>query len=115
MYITTMTGKQLSAVPPRPCDLTVDKILDRMKNIHIGDKIKFDSMKECYTTSQLDRHSATIKTIAPVVEHCGGYVMVRLRNGLLESVNYFDIESVNGHGFPGYIYRYSGVQQQEVV
>lgn len=94
-------------VPPRPQDLTEEKILQRMSRIFIGDMIKFDSHKECYTAWQVDRNSTTIKTVAPVVEHCGGYVMVRLRHGLLESVNYFDIESVNGHGFPGYIRRVS--------
>ncbi len=90
-------------VPPRPQDLTEQKIADRMARIFVGDMIKFDSYKETYTAAQVDRHGTTIKTVAPVVEHCGGYVMVRLRNGVLESVNYFDIESVNGHSFPGYI------------
>lgn len=90
-------------VPLRPQDLTEQKITDRMARIFVGDMIKFDSYKEAYTAAQVDRHGTTIKTVAPVVEHCGGYVMVKLRNGVLESVNYFDIESVNGHSFPGYI------------
>ena len=92
-------------IPPGPRDLTEAKILKRMENVHIGDEIYFDSMKECYIGEQVDRHSSTIKAVGTVVEHCGGYVMVRLRNGVLESVNYFDIEKVNGHGFPGYIKR----------
>ena len=97
-------GRQYTdLVPPGPRDLTEEKILKRMSKIRIGDTIKFDSMKECYTGDQVDRHSATIKATGTVVEHCGGYVMVKLRRGVLESVNYFDIESVNGHGFPGYI------------
>lgn len=90
---------------PGPRDLTEEKILKRMSRIHIGDVIRFDSMKECFTADQVDRHSATIKADGVVVEHCGGYVMVKLRNGVLESVNYFDIEKVNGRGFPGYILR----------
>jgi hypothetical protein len=100
-----MGKKYKGPVPPGPRDLTVEKIEKRMKRVHIGDVIRFDSMKECFTADQVDRHSTTIKANGVVVEHCGGHVMVRLRNGLLESVNYFDIESVNGHGFPGYISR----------
>ena len=92
-------------IPPGPNDLTEEKIINRMKMIHIGDVIRFDSMKECFTSDQVDRHSTTIKANGIVVEHCGGYVMVRLRNGVMESVNYFDIELVNNHGFPGYIRR----------
>ena len=90
---------------PGPHDLTAKKIRDRMKRIKLGDVIRFDSIKECYGSEQMDRHSATIKANGVVVEHCGGYVMVRLHNGVLESVNYFDIEAVNGHSFPGYIKR----------
>lgn len=89
-------------VPPRPQDLTADKIIDRMKTIHCGDKISFDSYKECYSSDQVDRHSRTIKATGTVVEHCGGYLMVKLRKGVLESVNYFDIEAVNGHRFQGF-------------
>lgn len=92
-------------VPPGPSDLTVDLMLKRMEQIKIGDVIRFDSMKECFTADQIDRHGSTIKADGTVVEHCGGYVMVRLRNGLIESVNYFDVEAVNHHGFPGYIKR----------
>ena len=95
----------LGPVYPRPQDLTEEKILKRMSRIHIGDVIRFDSQKECFSADQVDRHCATIKADGRVVEHCGGYVMVKLRRGLLESVNYFDIEKVNGHGFPGYISR----------
>lgn len=98
--------EEYGPVPPRPGDLTVDIITERMSRIFVGDKIKFDSYKECFTASQVDRHNSTIKAIGTVVEHCGGYLMVQLRRGLLESVNYFDIESVNGHSFPGYIPRY---------
>ena len=96
-------SEEFQPVPPGPNDLTEQKIADRMARIFVGDMIKFDSYKEAYTASQVDRHGTTIKAIAPVVEHCGGYVMVKLRNGLLESVNYFDIQSVNGHSFPGYL------------
>lgn len=100
-----MAGAYKGPVYPGPRDLTEEKILKRMRDIHIGDVIRFDSMKECDIGSQVDRHSTTIKADGVVVEHCGGYVMVRLRRGILESVNYFDIEKVNGHGFPGYIIR----------
>ena len=92
-------------VPPGPHDLTEEKIAKRMSGIRIGDTIRFDSIKECFTTDQLDRHSMTIKADGKVTEVCGGYVMVRLRRGVIESVNYFDIEAVNGHGFSGYIKR----------
>ena len=90
-------------VPPRPEDLTVEKIRDRMKDIKIGDEITFDSIKECFKAVEVDRYASTIKATASVVEHCGGYVMVRLRRGVLESVNYFDIQAVNGKRFIGYI------------
>ena len=93
---------QKGAVPPRPQDLTVEKILDRMKTIYRGDKITFDSYKECYAANQVDRHGSTIKATGTVVENCGGYLIVKLKRGLLETVNYFGIESVNGHRFPGY-------------
>ena len=106
-------AEEFVPVPPRPQDLTEQKIADRMARIFVGDLIKFDSYKEAYTPSQVDRHGTTIKAVAPVVEHCGGYVMVRLRNGLLESVNYFDIQSVNGHSFPGYLRK--DVQQEVEV
>lgn len=92
-------------VYPRPGDLTVDIILERMSQIYVGDRVTFDSFKECLVAEQVDRHNTTISATAPVVEHCGGYVMVKLRNGLMESVNYFDIMAVNGHSFPGYIKR----------
>jgi len=95
--------KYKGPIPPGPHDLTEEKILGRMANIHIGDVIQFDSQKECYTADQVDRHSSTIKARGVVEEHHGGYLMVRLRRGLLESVNYFGIQSVNGHSFPGYI------------
>lgn len=91
---------------PGPQDLTEEKIMKRMSRIQIGDIIRFDSNKECYAADQLDRHSMTIKADGKVTEVCGGYVMVRLRRGVIESVNYFDIEAVNGHGFPGYIKRF---------
>jgi hypothetical protein len=105
-----MAKKYKGPILPGPRDLTVEKILKRMERIHVGDVIRFDSMKECYTADQVDRHSATIKADGVVVEHCGGYVMVKLRRGLLESVNYFDIEKVNGHGFPGYVTRMQSAQ-----
>jgi hypothetical protein len=105
--------KYKGPIPPGPHDLTEEKILKRMANIYIGDVIQFDSQKECYTNDQVDRHSSTIKARGVVAEHCGGYLMVRLRRGLLESVNYFDIEKVNGHGFPGYISRGTGGQKVE--
>ena len=97
--------RYLGPMPPGPNDLTEEKILKRMSRIHVGDVIRFDSMKECYTADQVDRHSMTIKADGVVVEHCGGYVMVKLRRGVLESVNYFDIEMCNGHGFSGYTKR----------
>jgi hypothetical protein len=99
--------KEPGPVAPGPRDLTEEKILKRMRDIRYGDVIRFDSHKECFTAEQVDRHSSTIKADGIVVENCGGYVMVNLRHGVLESVNYFDIEKVNGHGFPGYIKRTS--------
>ena len=92
----------LRTVAPGPMDLTADKIEERMAYIHPGDVITFDSMKECYTADQVDRYTATIKATGEVVENCGGYLMVKLRRGLLESVNYFGIESVNGVKFRWY-------------
>lgn len=97
--------KFVGPIKPGPKDLTEERILKRMARIFVGDRIRFDSYKACYTADQVDRHGSTIKAEGTVIEHCGGYVMVRLRNGLIESVNYFDIEQVNGHGFPGYITR----------
>ncbi len=90
-------------VKPGPKDLTAEKIEKMMQAVKVGDEITFDSMKECYLSNQVDRHNSTIKATATVVEHCGGYVMVRLRRGVLESVNYYGIQKVNGISFPGYI------------
>ena len=87
---------------PGPHDLTEQKIADRMSKIYVGDRIVFDSMKACITSNQCDRHSSYVKATGTVVEHCGGYVMVKL-NHLLESVNYFDIEAVNGKRWPWYL------------
>jgi hypothetical protein len=108
--VINVSKSKYGPIPPGPQDLTEEKILKRMARIHIGDVIRFDSMKECFTADQVDRHSGTIKADGVVVEHCGGYVMVKLRRGLLESVSYFDIEKVNGHGFPGYISRMQSAQ-----
>ena len=85
-------------------------MVKRMSRIHIGDVIRFDSMKECFTADQVDRHSMTIKADGTVVEHCGAYLIVRLRRGVLETVNYRDIEAVNGHGFSGYVQRMQSAQ-----
>lgn len=85
--------------PPGPNDLTEQKILERMNHIFVGDKVKFYSMKECFVAAQVGRHSATIPAIGTVVEHCGGYLMLKLRNGLLESCNYYDILAINGKGW----------------
>ena len=81
--------KEFIPLPPGPNDLTAQKIADRMSKIYVGDRIVFDSMKACITSNQCDRHSS-------------GYVMVKL-NRLLESVNYFDIEAVNGKRWPWYL------------
>ena len=94
--------REFRPVDPGPNDLTPQKIAERMNRIYVGDRITFDSMKACVTASQCDRHSSYIKATGTVVEHCGGYVMVKL-NRLLESVNYFDIETVNGKRWPYYI------------
>ena len=91
-----------SAVPPGPHDLTAKKIEERMKYIKPGDIIHFDSMKECYYSNQVDRHVTTVRATGEVVENCGGYLMVKLRRGVLESVNYFGIFAVNGSRFSGY-------------
>lgn len=98
--------RSFGPVKPGPQDLTEEIILKRMSRIQVGDTIRFDSYKECFVAEQVDRHGMTIKAEGKVVEHCGGYVMVRLRRGLVESVNYFDVEAVNGRGFPGYITRF---------
>ena len=90
------------AVAPGYHDLTADKIVERMEFIQPGDVITFDSMKECFSADQIDRYTATIKATGEVVENCGGYLMVKLRRGLIESVNYFGIESVNGIKFRWY-------------
>ena len=90
------------AVAPDPMHLTADKIVERMAFIQLGDVVTFDSMKECFSADQVDRFTATIKANGEVVENCGGYLMVKLRRGVLESVNYFGIESVNGIKFRWY-------------
>ena len=95
--------RYLGPVAPRPQDLTEEKILRWMSRIHIGDVIRFDSMKECFTADQVDRHSSTIKADGIVTDIFGAYVSVQLHRGLTEYVNYYGIEKVNGHGFPGYI------------
>lgn len=100
IYVGSITD--LKTVAPGPTDLTEDKIEERMAFIQPGDIITFDSMKECFTTDQVNRYTATIKATGEVVENCGGYLMVKLRRGLLESVNYFGIESVNGVKFRWY-------------
>ena len=100
LYRSSRQWIKYETYEPGPHDLTVEKILERMSRIYVGDRVKFNSMKECYTASQVGRHSATIPAIGEVVEHCGGYLMLRLRNGLLESCNYYDILSVNGKTWP---------------
>lgn len=90
-------------LPPGPNDLTAEIIGERMSRIYVGDRITFDSVKECFISTQVDRGGSTIKASGTVVEHCGGYVMVKLRYGILESVNYFGIESVNGKRWPWYV------------
>ena len=89
-------------IAPLPTQLTADVIEERMSFIKPGDVVTFDSMKECFTSDQVDRFAATIKATGEVVENCGGYLMVKLRRGVLESVNYFDIYAVNGLRFHGY-------------
>lgn len=102
-----MTKKQRKfsgPVNPGPKDLTAEKIEERMKKIRIGDVIGFNSYKEAYTTADVDRAiGSTIPAKAPVVEHHGGYVVVELHRGVKETVNYFDIESVNGIRWMGYV------------
>ena len=100
LYRSSRQWIKYETYDPGPHDLTVQKILERMNAIYVGDRVKFNSMKACYTASQVGRHSATIPAIGEVVEHCGGYLMLRLRNGLLESCNYYDILSVNGKTWP---------------
>ena len=94
--------RYVGLMKPGPKDLTEERLLKRMARIFVGDRIRFDSYKACYTADQVDRHGSTIKAEGTVVEHCGGYVMVKL-NRLLESVNYFDIEAVNGKRWPWYL------------
>ena len=89
-------------VLPRECDLTAEKIVDRMKFIQPGDSVLFDSAKACYTADQLARHSAFIPATGIVEENNGGYLTVRLRGGLIEYVNYFAIQAVNNLRFHGY-------------
>lgn len=99
LYRSSKQWIKYEILDPGPNDLTVEKILERMNHIFVGDKIKFYSMKECFVAAQVGRHSATIPAIGTVVEHCGGYLMLKLRNGLLESCNYYDILAVNGKGW----------------
>ena len=89
-------------IAPLPTQLNADVIEERMAFIKLGDVVTFDSMKECFTSDQVDRFVATIKATGEVVENCGGYLMVKLRRGVMESVNYFGIESVNGVKFRWY-------------
>ena len=102
-YFKQQQRKKFIVMDPGPRDLTAEKIEERMSTIHLGDQILFDSMKECYDILQLDRHSSTIKAVGEVVEHCGGYVMVKLKRGVLESVNYFSIQAVNGKRWNWYV------------
>jgi hypothetical protein len=88
--------EQFRVLDAGPNDLTAHKIVDRMAHIMIGDEILFDSMKEAFDSTQVDRHSSTIKAVGTVVEHHGGWLLVRLARGLTEPVNYFGIEAVNG-------------------
>ena len=81
--------------------LTVKNIENDMKSIKVGDIITFDSMKECYYLYQIAR-SDFIKATGEVIENCGGHLIVKLRKGVIESVNYFDIFAVNGSRFRGY-------------
>ena len=94
--------REYQPVPPGPNDLTVEKILERMNRIYVGDRITFDSMKACDTSAQCDRNSSTIVYTGTVVEHCGGYLMVKLHK-LIETVTYFDIIAVNNKKWPWYI------------
>ena len=94
--------KRVYRVALLPTQLTADVIEERMAFIQPGDTVTFDSMKECFVANQVDRFVATIKATGEVVENCGGYLMVKLRRGVLESVNYFGIESVNGIKFRWY-------------
>lgn len=88
---------EFAVMLPGPNDLTEQKILERMNRIFVGDKITFDSMKCDRATSQ-----SCATTRGTVVEHCGGYVMVKLHN-VIESVSYFDIRTLNGKTWPYYI------------
>ena len=83
-------------VLPRKEDLTAKKIEQRMSFIKPGDYVMFDSMKTCANAI------TTVKAIGEVVENCGGYLMVKLPRGVIESVNYFGIYAVNGLRFSGY-------------
>lgn len=89
--------REFRPVDPGPNDLTAQKIAERMNRIYVGDRITFDSMKCGNATSQ-----SSAKAAGRVIEHCGGYVMVKL-DRVIESVTYFDIESVNGKKWPWYI------------
>lgn len=102
LYRSSRQWIKYETYDPGPNDLTVQKILERMNAIYVGDRVKFNSMKECYTASQVGRHSATIPAIGEVVEHCGGYLMVKLHK-LVETVTYFDIIAVNNKKWPWYI------------
>lgn len=88
-------------VLPRECDLTAEKIVERMKFIRPGDSVLFDSAKACYTSDQVARHSALIPATGIVEENNGGYLTVRLCGGLIEYVNYFAIQAVNNLRFHG--------------
>lgn len=90
-----------SDVPPRSIDLTVDKIVKAMSVIKPGDLVNFDSYKGCNEACGVAR-SNSIRTKGEVIENCGGYLMIKLPKGIIESVNYFDIYAVNGLRFHGY-------------
>lgn len=70
---------------------------DCRRYIKAGDRIAFDSYKECFNMDQVDRHSATIGADGKVVEVYKSFVIVSLRRGVLESVGRWNIHKVNGH------------------
>ena len=70
---------------------------DCRRYIKAGDRIAFDSYKECFSMDQVDRHSATIGADGKVVEVYKSFVIVRLRRGVLEPVSRWNIHKVNGH------------------
>jgi hypothetical protein len=90
--------RRIKWADPGPFDLTLKKVRERMEKIRVGDVIRFYSIAECFTLSQLDRHNTKIPAVGRVVAIPSHrrFIVVELPKGVRESVSCFDIEKVNG-------------------